>query len=98
MKSNLLELSNRVSQNGHTQLILQVILMTYFSKNTSVANIFKWKNARKLEKSYFFLLIRDFKEIQIINGHLEFYYFLLFSCVYEFFLQQICFFYTILLI
>ena len=53
LKSTPLELSNSVSHNSHTEFMSEVILMTSFSKNTSWTNIFKCKNARKLEKSYF---------------------------------------------
>ena len=53
MKSTPLELSNSVSYNSHTQFMSEVILMTSFSKNTSVTNILKCANAWKLKKRYF---------------------------------------------
>ena len=53
LKSTPLELSNSVSHNSQSKFMSKVILMTSFSKNTSMANIFKCKNAKKMGKSYF---------------------------------------------
>ena len=53
MKSTPLELSYSMSHNSNTEFMSEVILITSFSKNTSIGNIFKCKNTTKLEKRYF---------------------------------------------
>ena len=79
MKSTPLELSSSVSHNSHTEFISEVILMTSFSKNTSVTNIFKRKNARKLEKKLFFIYLQStFNRYILLRGNLNliiFYFF-----------------------
>ena len=73
MKSTPLELSSSVSHNSHTEFISEVILMTSFSKNTSVTNIFKRKNARKLEKKLFFIYLQStFNRYILLRGNLNF--------------------------
>ena len=73
MKSTPLELSSSVSHNSHTEFISEVILMTSFSKNTSVSNIFKRKNARKLEKKLFFIYLQStFNRYILLRGNLNF--------------------------
>ena len=79
MKSTPLELSSSVSHNSHTEFISEVILMTSFSKNTSVTNIFKRKNARKLEKKLFFIYLQSTSNRYILlRSNLNFFIFYFF--------------------
>ena len=57
MKSTPLELSNSLSHNSHTEFMSEVILMTSFSKKTSVTNM-QMQKCQKTGKKLFFVYLQ----------------------------------------